>query len=177
MIRRVLLLTAVAAAIASLYQPVTGFHFLNWDDTAAIVGNTNLALPHAATWAFTTALMEHYQPFSWLAWAMVDSGFGKSAAAFHAANLVIHLAAVLLVWAVARVLIARAVTGASPVALDTGASAAALLYGVHPLRVEVVAWISALPYALALAFAAASTLTWIRASSSDRPSRWFFAAL
>jgi protein O-mannosyl-transferase len=175
--RRVLLLTAVAAAVAATYQSAATFQFLNWDDAAAIVGNSRLDLPSAASWALTTTHMEHYQPLSWLTWAAVKSGFGLSATAFHTANIVAHLIAVLLVWALARRVLARAVAGASAAALDGGATAAALLYGVHPLRVEVVAWISALPYAVALAFALASALVWLGGSSSADRSRRVWLAL
>ncbi len=142
-----------------------------------IVGNSRLDLPGAAAWAFTTTFMEHYQPLSWLIWAAVKAGFGLDATAFHTANIVAHVISVLLVWGVARVL-ARAVAGASATAFDAGATAVALLYGVHPLRVEVVGWISALPYALALAFALASALVWLGGSSSADPSRrvWACAA-
>ena len=178
MVRRVLLLTVVAAAVAATYRPVSNFQFLNWDDNAAIVNNTNLDLPHTASWAFTTTLIEHYQPLSWLVWAGVKSGFGLSAAAFHSANVVVHLITVLLVWALARAIIARvAGAGVDATTLDAGATAAALIYGLHPLRVEVVAWVSALPYTVALAFALAATLVWLRESSSARLSRRFFVAV
>ena len=50
--------------------------------------------------------------------------------------------------------------------LHNGAAvAAALLFGLHPLRVEVVAWISAMPYALALAFLLASLLAYLRTAA------------
>ena len=65
----------------------------------------------------------------------------------------------------------------SATVLDAGATAAALLYGVHPLRVEVVAWISALPYSVALVFALATALVWLRASSSARLTPGVFRAL
>jgi len=91
MARRVLLLTAVAVIVAATYWPIASFQFLNWDDTATIVSNSSLDLPRGATWAFTTTFMEHYQPLSWLMWAALKNRFGASAAAFHTANLVVHL--------------------------------------------------------------------------------------
>src|SRR3954453_23851985 len=148
MTRRILLLAGVAAVVVATYQGATSFRFLNWDDNAVIVGNRSLDLPGAATWAFTTTFMEHYQPLSWLAWAATKAGFGVDATAFHTANIVMHVICVLLLWAVARVVIARADPTISTSLLDAGATAVALLYGVHPLRVEVVAWVSALPYTL-----------------------------
>src|SRR3954468_19339571 len=109
MTRRILLLAAVAAVLVATYQGATSFRFLNWDDNAVIVGNRSLDLPAAATWAFTTTFMEHYQPLSWLAWALVKAGFGLDATAFHAANIAAHVVCVLLLWAVARVVFARAI--------------------------------------------------------------------
>jgi len=42
-------------------------------------------------------------------------------------------------------------------------AAAALLFALHPLRVEVVAWSSAMPYTLALLFALLATLAFLEA--------------
>jgi tetratricopeptide (TPR) repeat protein len=177
MARRILLLAAVAAALVATYQHAASFQFLNWDDGAVIVENRSLELPGAATWAFTTTFIEHYQPLSWLVWAVIKAGFGLDATAFHTANLVSHVMCVLLVWGVARALMARAAPVMSANALDAAATAVALLYGVHPLRVEVVGWVSALPYALALAFVLASTLAWLRAAATDHPWRALWPAL
>ena len=177
MARRILLLAAIAVLLAATYQHAAAFQFLNWDDGAVILDNRSLELPGAASWAFTTTFMEHYQPLSWLAWAVIKAGCGLDAAAFHTANLAAHVLCVLLLWAVARLVFARAAPVISSNRLDGAATAVALLYGVHPLRVEVVAWISALPYALALVFLLASTLMWLHSSSSAHASRDLFASL
>src|SRR5580765_2394645 len=108
MARRILWLAAVAAVLVATYQHAASFQFLNWDDGAVIVDNRSLELPGAAAWAFTTTFMEHYQPLSWLVWAVLEAGFGLDAAAFHTANLVAHVVCVLLLWGVARALMARA---------------------------------------------------------------------
>ena len=176
MARRILLLAAIAAVLVATYHHARAFQFLNWDDGAVILDNRSLELPGAASWAFTTTFMEHYQPLSWLAWAVIKARCGLDAAAFHTANLAAHVLCVLLLWAVARLVFARAAPGISSNRLDAAATAVALLYGVHPLRVEVVAWISALPYALALAFLLASTLMWLR-RSSGHASRDLFASM
>jgi tetratricopeptide (TPR) repeat protein len=177
MARRILLLAAIAAAVVATYQRAASFQFLNWDDGAVILDNRSLELPGAAAWAFTTTFMEHYQPLSWLVWAVIKAAYGLDAAAFHTANLVTHVMCVLLLWSVARIVIARATPGITSNRLDAAATAVALLYGLHPLRVEVVAWISALPYALALAFLLASTLAWLRRPSSVHAGRGLVPAL
>jgi tetratricopeptide (TPR) repeat protein len=164
-IARLSALSAIVAAVAWTYFPAAGFAFLNWDDQSVILRNPSLGFPDVARWAWTTTYMEHYQPLSWLAWAAIKSGFGLNPATFHAANIAAHAACVLLVYAAARVLMTRAVPESSATFRNAAAVAAALLFGLHPLRVEVVAWISAMPYALALAFLLASLLAYLRTAA------------
>ena len=142
---RVVAILVMAAAVAWTYQPAAGFAFLNWDDEAVILRNPSLDFPGVVRWAFTTTYMEHYQPLSWLVWAAIKNGFGLDAAAFHVANVVAHAVCVLLVWVVAPLVLLRALPGHVGAGARRAAVAAALLFGLHPLRVEVVAWISALP--------------------------------
>src|SRR5438067_3258385 len=166
----------MAAAVAWTYFPAGSFAFLNWDDQSVILRNPSLGFPGVARWAFTTTYMEHYQPLSWLTWAAIEAGFGPDARAFHVANIAAHAACVLLVYAAARVVLTRGVPEASATVRNAAAVAAALLFGLHPLRVEVVAWISAMPYALALAFVLASLVAYLR-GVARAPSRVPVAAL
>lgn len=176
MVARIVALVVMMAAVAWTYLPVTGFAFLNWDDQSVIVQNTSLGFPAVATWAFTTTYMEHYQPISWLVWAAIKARFGLDAAAFHAANLVAHVVCVALVWGVGRRVLSRLAPDLPGSWHDGAALAAALLYGLHPLRVEPVAWISALPYTLALALALAALLAYfVAASRASAP--WWIASL
>ena len=176
MVARLSALAVMAAAVAWTYYPATGFAFLNWDDQSVILQNPSLGFPGVARWAFTTTYMEHYQPLSWLAWAAVRSAFGSSARAFHTANIAAHAACVLLVYAAARVILTHAAPRASAALRNGAAVAAALFFGLHPLRVEVVAWISAMPYALALAFLLASLGAYLR-TAEKAPARVPVAAL
>ncbi len=171
MIGRLSALAAMVAAVAWTYFPAAGFAFLNWDDQSVILRNPSLAFPGSASWAFTTTYMEHYQPLSWLAWAAIKAGFGSDASAFHVVNIAAHVVCVVLVYAAARVVLARAVPEASGTLRSAAAVAGALLFGLHPLRVEVVAWISAMPYALALVFLLASLLAYLRTATRTPASR------
>ena len=62
---------------------------------------------------------------------------------------------------------------------EFAACAAVASFGAHPLRVEVVAWASAQPYALAGAFSAAALLTHVTAlrGATLRGGRWRAAAV
>ena len=121
MARRVLLAAAIVAAVAATFMPAARFEFLNWDDGIAVVGNAALALPGAVGWAFTTSLLEHYQPMSWLFWAAIKSVAGVDRQAFHVANIVVHVGCVLLVWLVARRLFSRALPAISSKSLPGSA--------------------------------------------------------
>jgi len=50
---------------------------------------------------------------------------------------------------------------------DISAAIGALLWAVHPLRVEPVAWVTGLPYGLSLLFALVATLLYLRAHAPD----------
>ncbi|MGO8670962.1 MAG: tetratricopeptide repeat protein [Capsulimonadaceae bacterium] len=65
---------------------------------------------------------------------------------FHTANVVMHIANVLLVFALLRLLIgaARRSHAADAARTDWAAAAGALLFGIHPVQVEPVSWITGL---------------------------------
>jgi tetratricopeptide (TPR) repeat protein len=102
--------------------------------------------------------MGHYQPLSWLVFASV-SGDPPSPAAVHTTALVLHAAnALLLCWLIAS-LIDR---GDGSAARWWAALAASAIFAIHPLRVEPVAWASALPYLLSAAPLIGALLCWVR---------------
>ncbi|HVR70170.1 MAG TPA: tetratricopeptide repeat protein [Vicinamibacteria bacterium] len=155
----VLALVLVLAATWAALAGVLGNGFLNWDDPDALVRNPALEGPGLAPWAFTTTHLSHYQPLSWLAWGGWRAIAGPSAGAHHLLSLLVHLSNAALVFLLARGLAAAA--GLGPPAPRVAAAGAALLFAVHPLRVEPVAWASAFPYLLALAFCLVSALLYL----------------
>lgn len=87
-------------------------------------------------WMFTAFLGGHYQPLTWLSYAFDYSFSGLDPAGYHATSLLIHSLNAALFFLVARLLLDAARPGD-----NTGAAAgAALLFSLHPLRVESVAW-------------------------------------
>ena len=170
MIARLSALAAMVAAVAWTYFPAAGFAFLNWDDQSVILRNPSLAFPGVAQ----VGVDHHLHgalPATQLAGVGGDQGGVRfRPRAFHAANIAAHVVCVLLVYAAARAVLTHAAPEASATLRNGAAVAAALLFGLHPLRVEVVAWISAMPYALALAFLLASLLAYLR-TAARTPAR------
>lgn len=171
---RALTLVALVAATTLTFWPAVEHGFLNWDDAETLVGNEALRRPPGAlvAWAFSTTHMGHYQPLSWLAVAWLG-GDPVDPARVHLLALCLHALTVGL-------LFVAAVRFAERTSLDEAASlpaaAAVALFAVHPLRVEPVAWASALPYLLSaapLVAAVACWTTWTRRGGAG----WWWATL
>jgi tetratricopeptide (TPR) repeat protein len=124
----------------------------------------------------------HWQPLTWLSFAVDRAVWGGMVSrGFHLTNLVLHGLAALLVLAVARSLLwaVRPPAGlAGERALSAGAFVAALLFAIHPMRVETVAWVTARRDLLAGVFYLAAVLVHVRGAFAGRRERpWLVAAL
>ncbi|MDZ7637017.1 MAG: hypothetical protein U5J83_01970 [Bryobacterales bacterium] len=124
-----------AVAIGWLYAPSLGFAFIGFDDTAYVMQHAWVRA--GLRWqGFATAFASdggiYWQPLTWLSHMLDVSLFGIDSGAHHLQNIVWHVGATLLLFGVARLL-------ALPV---WAALACALLWALHPLRVESVAWVA-----------------------------------
>jgi protein O-mannosyl-transferase len=156
---------AVAAglvvAVAIVFWPAAGFDFIELDDRSYVVDNPNVTsgLSTAnATWAFTSFRQANWHPLTWIS-LQVDASRGNATArSYHVTNIALHAAAAVLLF-----LALQAMTG------STGAGAAtALLFAIHPLRVESVVWIAERKDVLSQMFAFATLAAWAR--WIDKPS-------
>jgi Flp pilus assembly protein TadD len=129
------------------FLPALHGEFLNWDDSVNFVANPHyrgLGWPQVE-WMFTTTLMGHYIPLTWLSFGLNFVLGGMSPWGYHAVTLVLHAANAMVVYLIARRLLAAgggALAGHAPGPVLLGGAFAALVFGVHPLRVESVAWIT-----------------------------------
>lgn len=165
----------VLLATLVVFAPVPDHGFLNWDDPDALIRNPALDEPGTLVWAFRTTHMSHYQPLAWLAWSAGRRLLGADARAHHLMSLALHAVNALLVLVVAAWLVRRGgFAGGSAWGLG---AVAALLFALHPLRVEPVAWASALPYLLALALLLVCMLAYLRHLEAARPRWWLVLAL
>jgi len=152
----IILLAALAA-----YLPVfeAGFVF---DDHVVIENNEFLHGPLWKIWISTTA--SDYWPLTstsfWIEWR----AWGENAAGYHAFNLLLHAGVALLFWQVLEAL------------QVPGAWLAGLLFAVHPVTVDSVAWISERKNVLSGLLYLASILAWLRLDTR-RPARRSIIAL
>ncbi len=128
---------ALVLVTAAVYARVYGFGFIYLDDQAYVAQNPFVRTGLTAAgvrYAFTSTIVNNWHPLTTLVALTSSTLFGPSAATFHGVNVVLHASTVGLLFGFLRTATGRA--GA--------AAAAAALWGLHPLRVESVAWVAEL---------------------------------
>ena len=135
----------VSALAIPPFLPTLGGQFLNWDDGINFVTNPGFrGLGWVELrWMATTTLLGHWVPLTWLSLGVNYALGGLDPWGYHLGNLLLHAANAAVLYVIAKRLLAAAGGAAVPEpALIGGAAFAALLFAVHPLRVESVAWIT-----------------------------------
>ncbi len=183
--RRLIPLAVFAAALAS-FLPALGGEFLNWDDWTNFVSNPfyrGLGWQQIR-WMFTSTLMGHYIPLTWLTLGLNYALGGMNPWGYHLLSLLFHAAnAVLLYFLAQRLLTAAHDAGSQARCGDPGGSLAAafaaLLFAVHPLRVESVAWITERRDVLCGFFFLLSVLAYVRGAEGGGlvSGRWRILSL
>ncbi len=125
----VLFLTIIA------YFPLKGSDFVNWDDPTFVLGNVNITSlsAHNIAVMFSSFYMGNYCPITILSYAIDYSFSGLNPVVFHTTNVLIHLINTFLVF----LFIYQLTNKQKWVAALT-----ALLFGIHPMHVESVAWVA-----------------------------------
>ncbi len=158
----------LAAAVVVAFLPVLRAEFVNWDDNTNFLRNPfyrGLG-PAQLSWMFSTFLMGHYQPLAWLTLGCDYVVWGMDPTGYHLTNLLLHAANTVLCFLFFKALLRR-VRGEEP-GLDVAAAAGAAFYGLHPLRVESVAWVTERRDVLCAFFLLLSLLTYLRMERADR---------
>jgi tetratricopeptide (TPR) repeat protein len=146
---RVLAAVLAAAAVLAFGRAVACGWI--WDDDDHVTGNVLLRSAEGllAIWTEPRSLPQWYplvHTTFWLEW----QAWGDRAAGYHALNVLLHALNAVLLWRVLRRL-------GVP-----GAWLGALLFAVHPVHAESVAWVTERKNVLSGAFCLGSLLAWIR---------------
>jgi protein O-mannosyl-transferase len=129
-----LTITAVAITLVVFFPSLFNGFVLNWDDATYVHENDTI---QALKWLniktmFTTYHNGNYHPLTELSYAIEYAFVGIKPFLYHLDNLILHLVNVFLVFVFTKKLTKR-----NEIAFIT-----ALLFGIHPMRVESVAWVS-----------------------------------
>jgi tetratricopeptide (TPR) repeat protein len=175
-----LLAGMLVLVMGAVYGSVYSFEFLDWDDGKHIVDNRRVNPPSAdglrLTWQ--KPYWGLYVPLSYTFFSVeaaiarqpAAEGPGSEAnpAVFHLGNLALHIGCVLLVFALLRRLFTN----------DLAAFGGALLFGLHPLQVESVAWISETRGLLCAFFSLLAIFDYVRwrDPNCDSPAHKYYAS-
>jgi hypothetical protein len=117
------------------YGRIAGNEFINFDDDVYLTKNLHIKSginAETVKWAFTAVVSSNWHPLTLISHALDWSLFKDHAGVHHLVNLLLHIGSVVLLF-----LLFNKITGNL-----WAAALAAALFGLHPLRVESVAWAS-----------------------------------
>ena len=141
-------LIALAAIVA--YSPSINGGFI-WDDYLLLVDNALVKAADGLQRIWCTAEAVDYWPATntsfWIEWRLWD----LHSAGYHVTNLILHVVESLLIWIILRKL------------SIPGALLAAVIFAVHPVNVESVAWIAQRKNTMAMLFFLLSILWYLKA--------------
>lgn len=123
-----------------VYLPSLQNGFVNWDDSANIYENfyiTNItdweSLLNYVKGIFSTTVIGNYNPLTIFTFALEKIFYGLDNPGYwHLDNIILHVLCVLLIFRISLALNLELIPAAF----------CALLFGIHPMRVESVAWIT-----------------------------------
>ena len=144
-IRRMLPYLLLAAVTVAVYiQTVWNDFLFHWDDQWVVINAfTDRGMSWSNIWDVVTQFYHgQYAPANELYYIIIYSLFGYNSYAFHAGSVLLHTANVLLTYRFVFLLSLKTQNGETAVA-GRIAFVTALLFAVHPVCVESVAWLSA----------------------------------
>ncbi len=154
---------AIALVTFLVYKTCCSNLFTNWDDPGYIKDNAlikNISAEGISA-IFSTPIMGNYHPLTILSYAIEYSISGLQPFLYHFDSVLFHIMVTVLVYWFVQMLTRR------PVA----AAVAAVLFGLHPMHVESVAWVAGRKDVLYGTFYMAACIAYIyyiRAASSKK---------
>lgn len=161
---RYLIIAAIVLATIVVYWQVWDFDFVAVDDELYVTGNPYVLMglnPTSVRWALTGVGAGNWHPLTWIS-LMADGTLGKivgwvfdtelDSGVYHLTNLALHIANALLLF-----LLLERLTGRRWRSIFV-----ALMFAVHPLHVESVAWVSERKDVLSTLFWLLATLAYVR---------------
>jgi Tfp pilus assembly protein PilF len=137
--------------------------FVHYDDPSHVFENRHVSTglsTENVRWAFSDFNGAQWIPLTWLSFMLDVSVFGLDPGPMHGVNVLLHAANAILLFA-----LLRSMTGAFWCSFGV-----AVLFAVHPVNVESVAWITERKNVLSTLFWLLATLAYFRHAARPRKS-------
>src|SRR5256884_162307 len=171
----------IALVTFAAFLPTLQNQFVTWDDATNFLENAHyrgLGWTHIR-WMWTTHL-GHYIPLTWMTFGLDYRLWGMNPFGYHLTSLLLHAAnAVVFFFVVHRILtLALPSPSERGRALAVSAGFAALVFAIHPLRVESVAWVTERRDVLSGLFYLSAILIYLWACEGGARGRgWYWGAV
>src|SRR5213594_876195 len=171
----------IALVTFAAFLPTLQNQFVTWDDSKNFLENAHyrgLGWTHLR-WMWTTHL-GHYIPLTWMTLGLDYLLWGMNPFGYHLTSLLLHAANAVAFFFVVRRILTLALPSPSERghALAVSAGFAALVFAIHPLRVESVAWVTERRDVLSGLFYLSAILVYLRACERGARGRgWYWLSV
>lgn len=163
-----ILLTGIIALITYIsFIPSLSNNFTNWDDDTYVINNSNIknvSIENVRK-IFTSTYLGNYQPLTLLAYMAEYQFFQLKPAGYHSVSLLIHILNSLLVFFLIYYLLKNRFIGLL----------ISVLFAIHPLRVESVAWIAEQKDVLCAFFYFLTLIIYMQYTRTKKKLHFFFS--
>lgn len=154
-----------------VYLPALQNDFVNWDDNEYVYANPHIRSLDLKSirWMFTSFHSANWHPLTWLSHTVDYAIWGLNPLGHHLTSIIFHgFNTFLVVVLITRLIHLKHDTPFKQEHALIAAAVTGLLFGLHPLHVESVAWISERKDVLYAFFYLLSILTYLRYRSSQK---------
>ncbi|HEX9485242.1 MAG TPA: tetratricopeptide repeat protein [Gemmatimonadaceae bacterium] len=175
----------IVSATVLAFWPTAHNGWVSWDDTFNFLSNAHYRGlgGEQLSWMWSTFHLGHYTPLTWMTLGLDFKLWGMQPGGYHLTSLLLHTVNAVLWYHLAlRLLVLARVFGTTTALNDrrtiVSAVFAALLFAIHPLRVESVAWITERRDVVSLLFCFSSVLAYLQSRKhTEALDAWYWAAL
>ncbi len=150
------------------FAPALSAGFTFWDDNIYVTQNPLVwELTPQSIWRVATTFSNcNYHPLTYLSYMIEYALFGAAPWVYHLTNVLLHIASSILVY----FLVVRWIR------FPAAALGGAILFSLHPLRAESVAWVAERKDCLSTFFFLVSVLAYVRYRDTQS-ARWYWWSL
>jgi len=172
----------IALVCFTVFLPALQNQFVRWDDHKNFLENTGYRglASTQLRWMWTSFHMGHYIPLTWMTLGFDHLLWGMNPLGYHLTSVLLHTTnAVVFYFVALRILtLALPSPGERDHVLAVSAGVAALLFAIHPLRVECVAWITERRDVLSGLFYLLAIVMYLRACEGNERGRgWYWLSV
>ncbi|MBU0677575.1 MAG: tetratricopeptide repeat protein [Verrucomicrobia bacterium] len=165
-----LIAVVLFAGTITLFWPAHSYDFVNLDDNIYVKMNPCVQqglTVESLKWAWTSVYESYWIPLSWTSYLIDTEIFGGGPAGYHVTNILLHGVNALLLFFLLRRMTGRL----------WESCCVAVLFAVHPLRVESVVWITERKDVLSAFFFFLSLTTYIRFTEKRQAKAYILTVL